>query len=291
MVSVVLAVIISERIVQPIKMIQNKFEKIELGKQHEKIEYNRKDELGQLVSEYNNMAQKLEESAKLLAQGERESAWREMAKQIAHEIKNPLTPMKLSIQFLMRSKENNDADFDKKLEKVSGTLIQQIDTLSSIATGFSNFAKMPKPDEHPFNVVETLGNVIQLFNNIENIDITSDLGEESEIIIVADKEQISRVFINLIKNATQAIPEGVRGKIHVSLTHAEKLVIKISDNGCGIPDEIRGKLFTPSFTTKSSGSGLGLAMVKNIIINAKGDITFESEVGKGTTFIITLPLK
>ena len=291
MILVVLAVIISERIVQPIKMIQNKFEKIELGKQHEKIEYNRKDELGQLVSEYNNMAQKLEESAKLLAQGERESAWREMAKQIAHEIKNPLTPMKLSIQFLMRSKENNDADFDKKLEKVSGTLIQQIDTLSSIATGFSNFAKMPKPDEHPFNVVETLGNVIQLFNNIENIDITSDLGDESEIIIVADKEQISRVFINLIKNATQAIPEGVRGKIHVSLTCKEKLEIRISDNGCGIPDEIRGKLFTPSFTTKSSGSGLGLAMVKNIIINAKGDITFESEVGKGTTFIVTLPLR
>jgi nitrogen fixation/metabolism regulation signal transduction histidine kinase len=290
MIAVVTAVIISERIVEPIKMIQNKFEKIELGKKHEKIEYNRRDELGQLVAEYNNMAEKLEESAKLLAQGERESAWREMAKQIAHEIKNPLTPMKLSIQFLMRSKANNDADFDKKLEKVSGTLIQQIDTLSSIATGFSNFAKMPKPDEHPFNVIETLSNVIQLFNNVDNIDITSDLGDKPEIVIVADKEQISRVFINLIKNATQAIPEGVRGKIHVSLECGEKLVIKISDNGCGIPDEIRGKLFTPSFTTKSSGSGLGLAMVKNIIINAKGDITFESEVGKGTTFIVTLPV-
>jgi nitrogen fixation/metabolism regulation signal transduction histidine kinase len=265
-------------------------EKIELGKQHEKIEYGRKDELGQLVAEYNSMAEKLEESAKLLAQGERESAWREMAKQIAHEIKNPLTPMKLSIQFLMRSKENNDADFDKKLEKVSNTLIQQIDTLSSIATGFSNFAKMPKPNEHPFNVIETLSNVIQLFNNVDNIDITSDLGGYEDITIVADKEQISRVFINLIKNATQAIPEGIRGKIHVSLEKQDKLIIKISDNGCGIPDEIRGKLFTPSFTTKSSGSGLGLAMVKNIIINAKGNITFESEVGKGTTFIVTLPL-
>ncbi len=290
MISIVIAVIISERIVHPIKLIQNKLEKIELGKQHEKIEYGRKDELGQLVAEYNSMAEKLEESAKLLAQGERESAWREMAKQIAHEIKNPLTPMKLSIQFLMRSKENNDADFDKKLEKVSNTLIQQIDTLSSIATGFSNFAKMPKPNEHPFNVIETLSNVIQLFNNVDNIDITSDLGGYEDITIVADKEQISRVFINLIKNATQAIPEGIRGKIHVSLEKQDKLIIKISDNGCGIPDEIRGKLFTPSFTTKSSGSGLGLAMVKNIIINAKGNITFESEVGKGTTFIVTLPL-
>lgn len=288
MLSIVVAVFVSERIVQPIKLIQHKMEKIELGKQHEKIEYDRKDELGQLVAEYNNMAEKLEESAKLLAQGERESAWREMAKQIAHEIKNPLTPMKLSIQFLMSRR--SDAGFDGILEKVSNTLIQQIDTLSSIATGFSNFAKMPKPNEHPFNVVETLENVIQLFNNVDNMDITSDLGGYKEIIIVADKEQISRVFINLIKNATQAIPDGVRGKIHVTLECKEKLVIKIADNGCGIPDEIRGKLFTPSFTTKSSGSGLGLAMVKNIIINAKGDITFESEVGKGTTFIVTLPI-
>ena len=289
--SIVIAVVLSERMVHPIRMIQNMMEKVELGKKHEKIEYKRKDEIGQLVSEYNNMVEKLEESAALLAKSERESAWREMAKQIAHEIKNPLTPMKLSIQFLIRSHQNHDADFDDKLEKVSNTLIQQIDTLSSIATGFSNFAKMPKPDESPFNVVATLDNVVQLFKNTENVEITSDLGEHKNITIVADKEQISRVFVNLIKNATQAIPDGIKGKIHVSLTTADgKLTVKIKDNGCGIPDEIKGKLFTPSFTTKSSGSGLGLAMCKNIIINAKGDITFESEVGKGTTFIVTLPV-
>ncbi|MBR4440002.1 MAG: GHKL domain-containing protein [Bacteroidales bacterium] len=287
-----IAVIISEKIVSPIRMIQKKMEKVELGKKHEKIDYRHKDEIGQLVSEYNNMVEKLEESAALLAKSERESAWREMAKQIAHEIKNPLTPMKLSIQFLMRSHQNHDADFDDKLEKVSNTLIQQIDTLSSIATGFSNFAKMPKPDESPFNVVETLSNVVQLFTNTENMEITSDLGGHSNITIVADKEQISRVFVNLIKNATQAIPDGINGKIHVSLEVKDgKVTVKIKDNGCGIPEEIKGKLFTPSFTTKSSGSGLGLAMCKNIIINAKGDITFESEVGKGTTFIVTLPVK
>ena len=290
--SIVIAVLLSERMVHPIRMIQNMMEKVELGKKHEKIEYSRKDEIGQLVSEYNNMVEKLEESAALLAKSERESAWREMAKQIAHEIKNPLTPMKLSIQFLIRSHQNHDADFDDKLEKVSSTLIQQIDTLSSIATGFSNFAKMPKPDESPFNVVETLGNVVQLFKNTENMEITSDFGGHSNITIVADKEQISRVFVNLIKNATQAIPDGIMGKIHVSLGVADgKVTVRIKDNGCGIPDEIKGKLFTPSFTTKSSGSGLGLAMCKNIIINAKGDISFESEVGKGTTFIVTLPVK
>ena len=292
LVSIIIAVFVSERMVHPIRMIQNMMEKVELGKKHEKIEYNRKDEIGQLVSEYNNMVEKLEESATLLAKSERESAWREMAKQIAHEIKNPLTPMKLSIQFLMRSHKNHDGDFDEKLEKVSNTLIQQIDTLSSIATGFSNFAKMPKPDESPFNVVDTLDNVVRLFENTENMEITSDFGGNDNVTIVADKEQISRVFVNLIKNATQAIPDGIKGKIHVSLACSDgKVTVKIKDNGCGIPEDIKGKLFTPSFTTKSSGSGLGLAMCKNIIINAKGEISFESQEGKGTTFIVTLPIR
>ncbi|MCR5453924.1 MAG: HAMP domain-containing histidine kinase [Bacteroidales bacterium] len=291
MLSIVVSVIISDRIVQPIKLIQSKIETIELGKNYEKIDYDRKDELGQLVTEYNNMVDKLDESAKLLAKGERESAWREMAKQIAHEIKNPLTPMKLSIQFLTRSWDAKNPDFESVLNKVSSTLIQQIDTLSSIATGFSNFAKLPQPDAKPLNMVEVVDNVVQLFHTVENCDITSDMGGKKEVIVMADKEQMTRVFVNIIKNATQAIPEGVRGKIHVSLeVPGDKLVVRIADNGCGIPDEIREKLFTPNFTTKSSGSGLGLAMVKNMVINAKGEITFESEVGKGTTFIITLPV-
>lgn len=291
MISILLGVVISERFVQPIKLIQSKIETIELGKNYEKIDYDRKDELGQLVAEYNKMVDKLDESAKLLAKGERESAWREMAKQIAHEIKNPLTPMKLSIQFLTRSWDSQNPNFESVLNKVSSTLIQQIDTLSSIATGFSNFAKLPQPDAKPLNMVEVIDNVVQLFHTVENCDITSDMGGKSEVIVMADKEQMTRVFVNIIKNATQAIPEGVRGKIHVSLeVPGDQLVVRIADNGCGIPDEIREKLFTPNFTTKSSGSGLGLAMVKNMVINAKGDITFESEVGKGTTFIITLPV-
>ena len=291
MISIMVSVIISDRIVQPIKLIQSKIETIELGKNYEKIDYDRNDELGQLVAEYNKMVDKLDESAKLLAKGERESAWREMAKQIAHEIKNPLTPMKLSIQFLTRSWDAQNPDFEGVLNKVSSTLIQQIDTLSSIATGFSNFAKLPQPNAKPLNMVEVIDNVVQLFHTVENCDITSDMGGRSEVIVMADKEQMTRVFVNIIKNATQAIPEGVRGKIHVSLeVPGDKLIVRIADNGCGIPDEIREKLFTPNFTTKSSGSGLGLAMVKNMVINAKGEITFESEVGKGTTFIITLPV-
>lgn len=293
MISIVVAVFVSEKIVQPIKMIQSKMETIELGKNYEKIDYPEKDELGQLVTEYNRMVDKLDESAKLLAQGERESAWRTMARQVAHEIKNPLTPMKLSIQFLTRTWQQDDSNFGDKLSKVSNTLIQQIDTLSSIATSFSNFAKMPQPVAVPLNVVEMLGNVVALYQNTENIDVTSDLGNYKEIICMLDKEQITRVFVNIIKNATQAIPDGVRGKIHVTLSKesSDKVVVRIADNGTGIPDEIRDKLFTPNFTTKSSGSGLGLAMVKTMVENVKGSITFESEVGKGTTFIITLPIK
>jgi nitrogen fixation/metabolism regulation signal transduction histidine kinase len=292
MISIGLVVIISERIVQPIKLIQSKMETIELGKSYEKIEYSNEDEIGQLVTEYNNMVDKLDESAKQLAKGERETAWREMAKQVAHEIKNPLTPMKLSIQFLTRSWANGNSDFESVLTKVSSTLVQQIDTLSSIATEFSSYAKLPQPKAQNLNLVEVLENVVLLYQTVENADVTSDFGGHTNVPAFVDKEQMTRVFVNIIKNATQAIPEGVRGKIHVSLDVKDdsKIVVRIADNGCGIPDEIREKLFTPNFTTKSSGSGLGLAMVRNMVVNANGDITFESEVGKGTTFIITLPL-
>ncbi len=292
MLTILLAALLSSRIVQPIKMIQNKMVTMELGKNHEKIAYDRDDEIGQLVAEYNTMVDKLAESAKLIAQGEREEAWKTMARQVAHEIKNPLTPMQLSTQFLKRAWDDQKPDFGERIAKFTDTMIQQIDTLSSIATSFSNFAKMPDPKCRPLNLVEILSNVVTLYQNDDKADVTSDLGGNPEIICMLDKEQISRVFVNIIKNATQAIPNGVRGKIHVTLKEeaGSKVVVRIADNGSGIPDAVRGKIFTPNFTTKSTGSGLGLAMVKTMVENVKGSITFESEVGKGTTFIITLPV-
>ncbi len=292
MLTILLAALLSSRIVQPIKMIQNKMVTMELGKNHEKIAYDRDDEIGQLVAEYNTMVDKLAESAKLIAQGEREEAWKTMARQVAHEIKNPLTPMQLSTQFLKRAWDDQKPDFGERIAKFTDTMIQQIETLSSIATSFSNFAKMPDPVCRPLNLVEILSNVVTLYQNDDKADVTSDLGANPEIICMLDKEQISRVFVNIIKNATQAIPNGVRGKIHVTLKEEadSKVVVRIADNGSGIPDAVRGKIFTPNFTTKSTGSGLGLAMVKTMVENVKGSITFESEVGKGTTFIITLPV-
>ena len=237
------------------------------------------------------MVDKLKESIEKLSQTERESAWRDMAKQIAHEIKNPLTPMKLNIQLLMRSWENQDADFDARIRKISKILISQIETLKRIAEEFSDFAKMPKPQNQVINLADKIEEICKLYENTENVDVVPNLHNYREAKILADNRQITRAFINLIKNAIQAIPDGVQGKIIIDLdVFGDKAQVKIIDNGTGIPEEIRDKLFTPSFTTKSSGMGIGLSMVKNIINSAKGKISFKTEVGKGTTFILEFPL-
>jgi len=213
-----------------------------------------------------------------------------MAKQIAHEIKNPLTPMKLSVQHLQRSWKDNRENFDESLEKVSRTLIEQIDNLSFIASEFSNFAKMPKAYNEEINLVDKIRSTLNLFSNTDNVDFI--FGHESDTVIVfADKEQLSRVFINLIKNAIQSIPDNRKGRLGINLVMGEKLVrISITDNGKGIPEELQNKLFTPSFTTKTSGMGLGLTIVKNIIESFGGNITFKTKVNHGTTFTIELPV-
>ncbi len=290
-IAMIFSILMSEQIISPLIVLQHKFKKLELGSKYEKIEYKRKDEIGQLVEEYNKMVEKLQESIEKLSQSERESAWRDMAKQIAHEIKNPLTPMKLSIQLLMRSWENQDADFDQRIRNVTETMITQIETLRRIAEEFSEFAKMPKPQQQIINLADKIEEICKLYENTENVEVVPNLHNYREAKIIADDRQISRALINLIKNGIQAIPEGVQGKIIVDLdVFGNKAQIKIIDNGSGIPEEIRDKLFVPSFTTKSSGMGIGLPMVKNIITNANGKISFKSEVGKGTTFILEFPL-
>lgn len=285
-----IAVFISEQITKPLRLIQQKFSEIKLGRQYEEIHYHGKDEIGNLVAEYNRMVRELEKSVEMLARSERESAWREMAKQIAHEIKNPLTPMKLSVQQLQRAWKDNKADFDKYLERVSRTLVEQIEDLSNIASEFSNFAKMPRAVNEKINLAERIRSTLDLFSDTENIEFTFKCTSE-DIYIMADKEQISRVFINLIKNAIQAIPENKKGKINLTLdTRNNNALFTISDNGKGIPEELRNKMFTPNFTTKSSGMGLGLAIVKNIIETCEGSITFDTDIRHGTTFYIEIPL-
>ena len=289
--SFTIAVFMSNTITQPLRLIQEKFALISLRGKNEKIEYNPRDEIGSLVNAYNEMVDQLEKSAEMLAKSERESAWREMAKQIAHEIKNPLTPMRLSIQHLQRTWNDKSENWDEQLKRISKTIIDQIDNLSAIATEFSNFAKMPQTNNEKLNMVVLLEETLGLFDNTENTTITLNLNGLSEVYVFADREQLSRVFINLIKNAIQACSEGRESKVAVSLyTSSEKAIIKVKDNGKGISEEIKDKMFQPNFTTKSSGMGMGLAIVKSIVKNEGGEIFFTTELNKGSIFTVELPV-
>jgi nitrogen fixation/metabolism regulation signal transduction histidine kinase len=288
--SIVFAVFIANQITRPLVVIQENLQKMQLGKHNEPIYYRRNDEIGSLVKEYNKKVDELAVSAELLARSERESAWREMAKQVAHEIKNPLTPMKLNIQHLQRAK-GRGKEYNEYIERVTATLIEQIDNLSNIATEFSNFAQIPNARNQVFELAGHLKKVIGLFEPDERAEINFNYKGFENINVNADREQLSRAIINLVKNATQAIPEEQKGKIEISLNRREHMaVIAVSDNGLGIPVELRDKLFSPSFTTKTSGMGLGLAIVKNIVENFSGKIWFETELEKGSTFYIEIPV-
>lgn len=288
--SIIAAIFISNYVTKPLKLIQDKLSKIKLGTTNELIEWREKDEIGSLVSEYNRMILELSKSAELLAKSERESAWREMAKQVAHEIKNPLTPMKLSVQHLQRTWKDHAPDMDQKMERLTKTIIEQIDTLSSIATEFSNFAKMPKASFEKINVEQVLKNTIDLFHNSSDIEITFQNKIIEKAFVLADKEQLLRVFNNLMKNAIQSIPEERDGKIKIDLQKEnENYIISIKDNGVGISNDILDKIFVPNFTTKTGGMGLGLAMVKSIVETFNGKIWFETEDSVGTTFFVSLP--
>jgi signal transduction histidine kinase len=288
--SIVMAIFISNYVTKPLKLIQDKLSKIKLGTTNELIEWHEKDEIGSLVSEYNRMILELTNSAELLAKSERESAWREMAKQVAHEIKNPLTPMKLSVQHLQRIWKDQTPDMDQKMERLTQTIIEQIDTLSGIATEFSNFAKMPKANVDKVNLNKVILNSISLYSDSTNPKIKFTNETAKDCFVLADKDQLLRVFNNLIKNAIQAIPEGKQGEIEIRLNKADdSYIFSIKDNGLGIAEDVFNKIFVPNFTTKTAGMGLGLAMVKNIVESVEGKIWFESKIDQGATFFVALP--
>jgi nitrogen fixation/metabolism regulation signal transduction histidine kinase len=245
-------------------------------------------EINLLIKAYNAMVDELEVSAIKLAQGEREEAWREMAKQVAHEIKNPLTPMRLTVQSFQRKFDPNDAEVKQKMKDYSDTLIQQIDTMNAVASAFSNFASMPAQQNETLNVVE----VVELAMDIFNEEYLVFEKEAPEIISKIDRTQLIRIITNLVKNAIQSIPEQQEIKaISVSVKkELEHVLIVVKDNGIGIQPKDINRIFEPKFTTKSSGMGLGLGIIKNIIENYKGTITFETEYEKGTTFIVSLPI-
>jgi nitrogen fixation/metabolism regulation signal transduction histidine kinase len=290
-ISMSIAVFISGRITSPLRMLQDGLASVKLGRQTEPLEYKGHDEIGELVKQYNLMLGELHESAIKLARSEREDAWREMAKQIAHEIKNPLTPMKLNVQQLYKTWRDNPGDFEKRLARFTENQIEQIDNLSSIATEFSNFARMPKAKPGLTDLVSAVQNVAQLFNDIRNIDLELETEPLKEVIIYADREHLGSMLTNLFRNAVQAIPSNRKGQIYIRLSVTDgRVLLSIRDNGTGIPEALRDKLFIPNFTTKSSGMGLGLSIVKRIVETANGKIWFESGSGEGSTFFVEYPV-
>jgi two-component system, NtrC family, nitrogen regulation sensor histidine kinase NtrY len=288
--SVIIALLVSNWLTAPLRLIQQSIRTIELGKQNKPINYSGNDELGALVKEYNLKLEELELKAMQLARSERESAWREMAKQVAHEIKNPLTPMKLSLQHFQRSFNPEDPQAKEKIDRISASLVEQINTLTGIANEFSNFAKMPQPNEETINLVDLIRNVVEIFNSeADGIVFTS---KEEEVLVFADKDLMVRAFNNLLKNAIQSIPEDRSPDIRINVSRDENFVLaQVQDNGIGIDEDKRSKIFVPNFTTKTTGAGLGLAMVRQIIENHHGEIWFESEPGIGTSFFVRIPLK
>ena len=288
LIAILLALLLSKYITSTLKTIADKINETRLEKRNKKIDVESSSaEISTLVNSYNSMIDELEESAVQLARSEREQAWREMAKQVAHEIKNPLTPMRLSVQSFQLKFDPEDPNIHNKVEEYSKTLIQQIDTMSSIASAFSNFAKMPAQQNENLNVTS----IVKLALDIFSEDYIEFNATEEELHANFDRTQLIRVVTNLVKNGIQAIPhDKVDPKISVSVfSEGDSINITVSDNGIGISEDNKSKIFEPKFTTKTSGMGLGLAMVKNIVETYKGSITFTSQSGSGTIFTVTFP--
>ena len=285
------AVFVANRITSPLTMVQKSLSETKIGRKNEPILWKRNDEIGNLIKEYNTMIAALEESTLKLARSERETAWREMAKQVAHEIKNPLTPLKLGVQLLDKSWKEKDPNFDAKFEKFSKSFIEQIESLSHIASEFSNFAKMPEIVLETVDLKAIVLQSIELYRQSDHTTITIDDKCEREVFVKAGKDQLLRCFNNLIKNAVEARQDDVPSLIEIVMYCKEfNVLVEIHDNGSGIPEALGQSIFTPNFTTKSSGTGLGLAFVKQAIENIDGVISFNTIPGKGTTFFMRIPM-
>ncbi|MEJ7822673.1 MAG: HAMP domain-containing sensor histidine kinase [Chitinophagaceae bacterium] len=286
----IIALFITNRITRSFFIITNKMKAINIGKINEEITWNRRDEIGGLVDEYNKMVKKLEASASMLAKSEREGAWQEMARQVAHEIKNPLTPMKLNLQYLQMAIDSDSPNVKDISVYVAKILVEQIDHLSQIATDFAQFANIERTHNQVFNLCDSINQVSSLYSVNDNLQLAVTLHKE-KIMITADTTQINRLLTNLIQNAIQSVPENRIAMIEIATRDRNgKVILSVKDNGTGISHEMVDKIFTPNFTTKTSGTGLGLAMCKGIVEKINGKIWFETKENEYTIFFVELPV-
>ncbi|MDR0368595.1 MAG: hypothetical protein LBH82_05585 [Bacteroidales bacterium] len=288
---VFLSMLLVRKITLPLLKVAERLSNIKLGEEIKKIEWHRDDEFGQLVKNYNLLIDRLDESARILEKSSQEIAWRDMARQVAHEIKNPLTPMRLTTQQMMRQLSSSELMDKKKLSRYFSMVIQQTDTLTDIANSFSNFAKVDQQNGFPEDLIPIIQNTISSFDENEVSFSLRNCTSDEKVISFVNKSQISRVFNNLVKNAIQAKNPKRPLSIVIEIeNYGDKMwQISLMDTGIGIPEDIKSKVFSPNFTTKTSGTGLGLAMTRRIINSWDGNISFESTYGVGTIFYITLP--
>lgn len=285
-----IVLIVAGSVTHPLTKLQEKMRKVDITKHNEKLDWKSNDEIGDLIDQYNELVEQLEQSAAELRRTTAESAWRGVARQVAHEIKNSLTPMRLSVQILQRNMANNDPQLPEKMKRTTATLIEQIDALSDIASSFSQYAKLPENNPQPLDLAELVGNAVTLYDNCDNITFHFEVDPDKDYTYNGDKTNLNRAVCNLIKNATQAIGTKADGRINVALqSNDAAFVISVKDNGKGIKEEDKKMIFVPNFTTKTGGSGIGLSLTHNIVQAAGGTITFESQEGEGAEFVIELP--
>ena len=281
--AVVIAYLLSNYITSSLRTVGERLKEIRLNRRNEKLEWKSGDEIGDLVDEYNRMVEDLEKSAVLLAKSERETAWKEMARQVAHEIKNPLTPMRLMAQYMDNTLQTDEPD---KLHEHTQAMIDQIDAMSSIAEAFSRFSDMPEYNKEKIDLNELLATSTTLYPNLH----VNYHELDEPVFALVDRELVVRILNNLIKNAVQAMEEDAEPTVEIGLKEEkDTATIWVKDNGSGIPEDKKSKIFEPSFTTKNTGMGMGLAIVQTIVDGLDGNIYFESEEGKGTTFFISFP--
>lgn len=285
--SIWLSWIISNNLTKAITNFSDLITKITLfEKEMQPIKYYHNDELGALVMAYNKMILQIQDQKERLAFSEKEKAWREMAKQVAHEVKNPLTPMKLNIQNFERKFDPEDPDIREKVKQLSSTMIEQIDLVAKVSSAFSQFAQLPEKVNETFNLNKQVHSILRIFNN-DRIFVHAN---KENIMIHMDKIYLNRIITNLVTNAKQALEDTKDPIINIDIELIQKkIMISVEDNGIGIPSEMQERIFEPNFTSKNSGMGLGLTMVRKMVEDYGGTITVKSEIGKGSKFTISLP--